>query len=282
MQQDPAEKWEIPYTEKEGGSFYKGISSYPTVPHGIEEIPSGARDALWDACGVARLGQVFLIPWAVRPTGIRNQRVITPNSVLVIGSKAVGLWTDKPEPGVRALLRMEDLAAIEDVTILLYGRLSFLSSTDRLSIRYNTVVRERLDPALFELRKRLAGPARQVPRDAPGMPPLPFKWDLLSHSVRARLAEGSSATCRFVTVPGMRRQAALRGQLLVLNPHELVYMRDPPKAPGTFGEDSFIVSRARVAGVRIEDDSLVVSANGVDVPLPMAPALREEAVRWLA
>ncbi len=282
LRQDPAEKWEIPFTQKEGGSFYQGYSSYPTIPRRAEEIPAGAREALWESCGVDRLGQVFLVPWAVRPTGIRNQRVITPDSVLVIGAKAVGLWTDKPEPGVKAFLKIDDIAAMEDVTILLYGRLSFISSAERLSIRYNTVVREGLDPALFELRKRLSGPAQQVPRDPPDAPELPFKWNLLSLSARTRLAEDSSAAWRFASVPGMRGRAAARGQLLVLNPHELVFMRDPPESPGHFGEDSFIVSRARVTGARIEEDGLVVSAKGAQFPLPMALPLCEQAVRWLA
>jgi hypothetical protein len=71
---------------------------------------------------------------------------------------------------------------MKDVTILLYGRLSFYSTAQRLRIRYNTVTRIGLEPALLELRRRLTGPAQRTPRDDLGAPALPFKWDRLLHT----------------------------------------------------------------------------------------------------
>ena len=43
--------------------------------------------------------------------------------------------------GREGAIPLERLSAIEDVTILLYGRLSFISPSERLTIRYNTLAR---------------------------------------------------------------------------------------------------------------------------------------------
>lgn len=123
---------------------------FPHAPRRAEDIPSGALESLSESCGIEGLRQVFLIPRAVRSIGWRDQKVISPNSVLAIGSRAVGLWTEKPEPGVKVMIPLKKLSAIEDVTILLYGRLSFFSFGDRLTIRYNTLARSGLEPALLE------------------------------------------------------------------------------------------------------------------------------------
>src|SRR5271157_6064278 len=99
---DPAETWELPCTENEGGSSPRGACDiFPFTPRQREDIAEGALDSLNDVCGIEGLRQVFIIPWVVRKAGIGEQKVISPDSVLGIGTRAVGLWTGKPEPGVK-------------------------------------------------------------------------------------------------------------------------------------------------------------------------------------
>ncbi|MGA2642555.1 MAG: hypothetical protein ABSG21_16825 [Spirochaetia bacterium] len=238
-------------------------------------------DSLSEICGIGDLHQVFIIPWAVRSTGFRNQRVISPNSVLTLGARAVGLWTEKPQPGIKVLIPLEHMAAIEDVTILLYGRLSFLPFGDRLTIRYNTVCREALEPALLALRNRLAGPAQEIPPAENEVAELSFKWQHVLRKALVRLEESNPVVSRFARVPGWPRHAAERGQLLVLNPFELVYVCDPTDSVGQFGEDSFVVPRSHITGIHIRENNLEVSSNGARFLLSMAPPLCEAAIRWL-
>jgi hypothetical protein len=193
----------------------------------------------------------------------------------------VGLWTEKPRPGVKVMIRIEELAAIEDVMILLYGRLSFLPFGDKLRIRYNTVARQRLEPALLELRRRLAGPEQGIPRSSEASTVLPFKWNYLLHSARVGLAEDGAVAFRFARVPRRRRRATPRGQLLVLNPRELVYLCDPPESDEEYGVDSFIVPRSLVAGISTRNGNLEIVAKGARFSLSMSPGLSDAALQWL-
>jgi hypothetical protein len=216
----------------------------------------------------------------MRPIGWRDQRVISPHSVLAIGSRAVGLWVDEPEPGVKIMIPLERLAAIEDATILLYGRLSFISFGIRLTIRYNTIARFGLVPALLRLRSRLVGSPQPVPRAEKGESELPFKWKRVLHSTMARLEEGASVAFCFANAKRKSRDDIERGQLLVLNPHELVYMRDPLYASHRYGADSFILPRARITSARVDENKLKVTSNNVSFTPSMVSELRKTAARW--
>jgi hypothetical protein len=145
--EDPAESWELDCSESESASYYRGVYDvFPRTPRREEEVPPGALEALNASCSLAGLGQLLLVPMAVRATGHGGEKVIAPASVLAVGNRAVGLWTEKPQAGVKVLIPLDRLSAIEDVTILLYGRLSFFSFTERLTIRYNTLARPSLKP----------------------------------------------------------------------------------------------------------------------------------------
>ena len=280
---DAAESWELRYTESEDGSCHRGICDiFPSTPRRTEDIAEGALKSLNEICGIEGLRQIFMIPWAVRSTGFGEQKVISPGSVLGIGTRAIGLWTEKPEPGVKIAIPLERLSAIEDVTILLYSRLSFLSFDGRLTIRYNTLARFALEPALQDLRKRLAGPPQPLPRENEKSPQLPIKWECLIRSPLLRFHEDAPVAFRFATAPRKSRHERERGQLLAVNPHELVYMCDPPEASHNYGEDSFIVPRPRITRVRVREKYLEVASNGARFSLSMALELREAAARWFA
>ncbi len=281
--QDPAESWELPYTEVEGGAYFRGTYDvFPYSPRRAEDVPREALHSLWETCGLEGLRQVFIVPWAVRAIGWGEQKVVSPHSVLTIGSRAVGLWTEKPQPGVKVVIPLEKLSTIEDVTILLYGRLSFISVDERLTIRYNTLARRALEPVLLELRRRLARSAQPIPGDDEGSGELPVKWKRLLRRDLVRLEEGAPVAFRFSRAPKKTRDDVERGQLLVLNPYELVYMCDPREATHQYGEDSFIVPRSRITGMQVADESLEVTSNGLRFSLSMMQDLRKTAARWLA
>ena len=279
---DPAESWELPSTEAEEGSYLRGTSDvFPSTPRQAEDVAPGALKALNEICGIEELRQVFMIPWAVRSTGLGEQKVISPGSVLGIGTRAVGLWTGKPEPGVKVAIPLGRLSAIENVTILLYSRLAFLSPGARLTIRFNSAARFALEPALLKLRWRLAGVPQPLPvEDTPLH--LPGKWECLLRSPILRFHEDAPVAFRFATAPRKSRHERERGELIAVNAHELVFMCDPPEPTHSYGEDSFIVPRPRITRVRNREKYLEVASNGARYSLPMAAELREAAARWFA
>jgi hypothetical protein len=281
-ERDPAETWEVPYAEREGLEFFRARrGSYLSVPRSREEIPGGAVEGLWDACGLEGPGQAFILPFAVRSTGTRGVLVMTPASVLMIGPRAVGLWTEGASPGVKAVIPVGDLAAIEDVTVLLYGRLSFLAAGRRITIRYNTVGRSMLEPALLSLRRLMAGPAREVPREGDEAA-LSFKWRNVLAEAAARLDAGAAAAFAFQSVPGRGRGEPVRGELLLLNPRELALLREPRDWGAAYGVDSFVVPRDRVTSLAERGETLEVESRGAVIPVEMAPALRRTALSWSA
>jgi hypothetical protein len=280
---DPAETWELEYEESRENPYDRGIQEiYPHSPHRAEDIPSGAMKTLDESCRIEGLHQVFLLPRAARPTGREGHRAISPSSVLGIGTRAVGLWTGERERGVKVVIPLDRISAIEDVTILLYSRLSILSSAERLTIRFNTLARSSLRPVLLGLRERLAGPPLSLPQEEEQGRDLPVKWRRLIRTPFVRFREGAPVASRFTIVPRRSRDDVERGQLLVVNPYELVYMCDPLESSHNYGEDSFIVPRSRITRIRAMARYLEVASNGARFSLTMEPALREAAARWLA
>jgi hypothetical protein len=280
---DPAESWELDCEEREAGSYGRGTYEvFPRAPRREEEVPEGALRALTGCCSLQGLRQLFMIPRAVRSTGHGDQRVVSPAGVLAIGARAVGLWTEKPEKGVKVLIPLDRLSAIEDVTILLYGRLSFVSFAQRLTIRYNTLGRSSLKPALQELRERLAGNPLPLPPEEKTPQELPLKWQRLLCSPFCRFHEGAPLAFRFAVMPRRAGDDIERGQLLVVNPHELLYLCDPPEASHNYGEDFFIVPRPRITRVRARERYLEVASNGARLSLSMTSELRAAAARWLS
>jgi hypothetical protein len=276
---DPPEEWEMPYNEREGRLYFSGKGSYPCNPRRWEDIPSDALESLRKTCAIERLDEVFVIPWAVRGTTLfAGRMVITPNSVLALGSRAVSLWTEKPEPGIKASIAVGELAAIEDVAILLYGRLSFLSRDARLTVRYNTVARRELEPALLGLRKRLVGPAQPIPREGE-FARLPLKWKNIVHSNLVCLEENASVAFRLAEGPGRSRRDEKRAHLLALNPCELVYVQDP--LDYRYGSDSFIAPRSKISEVRTGGEHLSITSNNARFRLSMLPELQDAAASWL-
>jgi hypothetical protein len=278
---DPAESWEIPYTELDGGFYFRGnYAAHPYVPRKPDELPRGALESLEGPCGVEDLSQILIIPSSVRLIGLGNRKVITPLEVLAVGARAVGLWTATPQPGPKAIIPLADLAAVEDVHILLYGRLSFLSPDQRLTIRYNTVCRRVLEPPLQALRKRLAGPGRGLLQRCTEPPELPFKWSFLLAWPFSTLDPMAPRDFRFLGAPPRQAGWMQRGHLLILTPWELVSMHDPAESSQSYGVDCFFLARSRIQAVAIQKKVAEVTANGARFVLPMAPQLLTGMAAW--
>ena len=73
-----------------------------------------------------------------------------------------------------------------------------------------------------------------------------------------------------------------RGQMLVLNPHELLYMCDPAESSHRYGADTFTIPRVGITGARFRGEALDVAANGARVSLSMVTELGTAAAGWLA
>ncbi len=280
---DPPEAWERPYTRAAGEFFYEyRYAGHPFVPRTAADVPPGALADLRDACGVDSHAEVFVIPASVRFTSSARRKVITPVQVLAIGPRAVALWAEWPAPGIAASISLEELAYLEDIVILLYGRLSFFSARGRLTIRYNTVARRWLEPSLLALRKRISCGSAQVPR-ARGQPPaLPYKWDVILHSPFMDLGGGPPPSYAYCATPARKKKLPAKGQLLLLSSAELIYVRDSLDPLMFYGADRFLFARSRLESVHAESRGLAVSCNGAGVSLPMPRPLMETAVSWLA
>jgi hypothetical protein len=280
---DPAERWELECQEPAPTASPRGAYDvFPYTPRRADDVPRDALEALRNQCSVEGLERLLVVPRAVRYTGRGDHRVISPRSFLGIGTQAVGLWTEEPVRGIKVLIPVDRLGAIEDVTILLYGRLSFVSFAERLTIRYNTLARPGLWPALLSLRQTLATAPLPLPQDDAPRAQLPIKWERVLGSPMARFHEGAPLLYRFAVERRRTAEDVDRGQMLVVNPHELVYICDPPAASHNYGEDSVVIPRARITRVRVQEKHLEIACNGARLSLDMTPELREAAARWLA
>jgi hypothetical protein len=281
---DPPESWETPYTGQDGGEYFRAMRTpHPFVPGCREELPDGAWEALAEPCGVENLGQLFISPSCVRFTGRRAESVMTPLRVAALGARAVGLWTAEPAPGLRALIGIDRLAYIEDIHILLYGKLSFFARESRISLRYNTVARRVLEPALLALREGLAGASGPMP--PPDQPePLPFKWQSIARSPFSRLGEHVPATYRFAS--GARAQGWPRNRrldhLLMLTPRELLSLRDPLDSVHSYGVDSHYISRRGIEEALFSEGRMRLKVRGATLELALDERLLEAARLWVS
>lgn len=281
--QDPAETWEAPYTELGGGFYFRDrYAGHPSVPKKPGDLPAGAFESLQDTCGVKELGHTLIIPSCVRATGRGNRRVITPLQVLAVGDIAIGLWAEKPQPGVKVCIALDKLSAIEDVHILLYGRLSFLSHDQRLTIRYNTICRRVLEPVLAGLRRTLAGPGLEVPCRRARVTTIPFKWNFLLNYPYSTLDESAPRDFRFSVQSYGRHGKIARCHMMIVTPYELISLRDPPQSELSYGVDSLFMARARIQSVARMGNTVEVTANGARFALPTTPALIDAMDSWFA
>jgi hypothetical protein len=274
---DPPEPWEPWLSRAEIRRLVRdNIAGRPFRPRGPDDVPPGAVEALAHECGAQELDQLFVIPSSPRLVGDGRRWVETPTQVLGFGDHGVGLWVDAaPAPGVHRVIPHADLAAIVDERILLYGRLSFLAGDQALRVRYNTVSRWQLRPALASLRRSVATQPGPVPDVEP--PKLTHKWRVITDSETVRPAAGEKVAVFFGSHRTHRRRRP-RPALLAVTSRELIVVRQPYGDPAGYGSDALYVSRQRIEQLEAERSTLRLRTAGAHLELLLDDALAAAAL----
>lgn len=286
VSEDAPEPWER-VTSGGGGpdTGLSGSDSHPFRPEAWHDVPDLAVNALAKACGTTKPSELFVIPPAARSVAApRNaeRQIATPLQVLGFGQTAIGLWADDAFGGdLKVVIPIDELAAIEDVHVLLFGRLSLVTSRQRLTIRYNTVAGHKLEESLQAVRLAAAGtPSPVHPATLPDG--TPHKWVTLAASPTVRLDDGP-ITLVYETEPGRARREPPYETLIALTAHELVIAREPEHRPVTakYGVDVLQVPLGRLEGVWTEGDQLCVRAAGAITRVKVGPAASRRVAELL-
>jgi hypothetical protein len=277
---DAPEPWELPGDAadlKAYGSLRR--AAYAFIPADLRspELPGGAVETLAASVGALQPGSVILLPRTPRSVGPRSW-VVTPACVLGIGADALALWVGAPVDGVVARIPLAEVAAIVDLTVLLFGRLEIVGPEGSIVLRYNTVGREEIRSALAAIRRSWPSPGE--PRGTPAGPrpeDLPHKWMALLRS-REMLPGGPQA--RLVAAGAVADpKATRRNGLATLSGTELLVVTEPdtPGGSGAYGTDLVAVPRARLAHLSVTRDrieAVVASGRGeVRLRIPAHPTL---------
>jgi hypothetical protein len=273
---DPPEPWEQQGERAPDASPAPGFAAHPYVPARWTDVPSGAFEALESACGAWRLDQLFVVPTAARSVVDDPEAwITTPAQVVGLAEERVAHWIDAdPQPHIAAALALDELAAIDHAQIGPYMRLTLLAHDRRLTVRYDTVARHELDPALCALRAAATGCPLPVP-DEPELD-LSHEWAHLVHSTAVRLQAGEPIAVRLGQLPTHARDHA-RGALLALTPHELILAREPNpdllagSAPS--GHDLLSIPRGRLEGAEVAAAGARLRTGGVEIDLALPQSL---------
>ena len=226
-------------------------------PRDVNELPAGARAALADGIGRHGLEDLLIVPPAERTYGWQRRRCIyAPPCVLGLGERAVALWVQAlPAPGIRALVPLNEIAAIAQQASGTRRRLLVTGRTGRLPVRYDAASDMFMDAWTHRLRGRTAGEPARVPADYPGIPD-----DRRSAFEPATLRLDSDDEVVIAGRPGRR------ACLLAVTPRELVILRSVPSAnPPGRRADSLYVPRHAIEDAGIRSGSLVLRSAGVDL-----------------
>ncbi len=286
---DPPEPWERPALARELSPIegYGRRVPNPYRPGGPDEVPAGALEALRAACDVAGPSDLLVVPPAVRPTTDDGRAwVSAPTVVVGFGRACSGAWVDAgPDggPGVRATIRYDHIAAIDDARVLLFGRVRLVAAESTISLRYNTVARGALEPLLLEVRRRAAGeplgPAPSAVQRGSPAGARSAKWERIARSEAVLLEPGAPATVVFGEIVGATRRAHPQPALVALTARELVVASEPADAglDAGYGVDVLAIPRCRIEAVRMRDGRLHVRAAGASLEVVLGPTLAAAA-----
>lgn len=289
---EDAEPWDAPIvTRADRRRYAQFMAVRPSRPERLADVPAAALDALAPVCGDVALDRLFLVPGTIRQTG-NGQSVFAPGRVLAFGESVVAVWI---EVGEVIASPIAELAAIDDRTILLHGRLRLIGRSATVAIRYNVVARDELAESIAWLRGRMTTPNEPVEprllwidRTHRTEEPLglPYRWRFLlqDRSIRWNPAEPAVVAAGDLAdiVAGGPRAA---GGIAVLDSRELVIATEPTdwSGPDRYGVDRLIVPRDRLRGLHWDREALTVLLDGVEpaeraaISLPIEPHLAEAA-----
>jgi hypothetical protein len=303
---DPAEPWEIPVPRRDRYKIERMLPERPFRPTRTADVPAAALAALEKVCGRLPFERVYVIPRTSRLVDPLNC-VITPARVLGFGERNVGLWMDDGPGGRLTSIPIDRLLAVDDRTILLYGRLRLLASEGQIVVRYNTVSRSDVQENLGRLRDQMCGAKRAVESGFLWLDPsdeqrsqadLPHKWRVVldNPAVRPDLTEPVMVAAGDLTEIQAGRTRPASG-VAVLGPRELVVANEPVEYldRARYGVDLLAVPRERLDSLSWDGQCLTVRValeqSGVEaatpVTLPLDPYLVEamwrvfgDEVRW--
>ena len=273
---EPPEPWELGGGETELLDYgRRRMAAFPRRPDDWDDLPAAATTALRAALGPFELEDALLVPRTPRPTGTSNLAwVITPTAVLAVGTDAVAYWVDSRGGGaVVGRIPFTDIAAIADRTVLLYGRLEIVGSSQSIVLRYNTVSRKVVRDLLHEVRRSF-WPGVQTVGAGPDPRDVPIKWTnvLLSADLQPIGPEPRVVVAGVVDRP---KPPPYQG-IAVLTPSELQLAIEPlgQGGMGTYGVDLLVVQRSRVLGLAAAPAGLRlrVTAAGGEVELRVRAA----------
>lgn len=302
---DPAEPGDIPVSWRERYKIAGRPPGPPFRPSCREDVPPPAWSELEVACGSLSLDRLFIVPKTTRLVSSK-ECVITPARVLAFGAENVALWIDDSPGGRVVSIPVDRLVAVDDRSILLYGRLRLIAAESEIVIRYNSVYRDELHENLLGLRRQMAHKGFPVesgflwldPRDEQmPMSSMPFRWQVVLEYPTVRPDLREPVVIAVGDVAATRRGHAAPSGVAVLASRELVIANEPSDNPdfSQYGIDLLAVPRERLDSLSWDGRLLTVRlvSNGVSVEgrssvgLTLDPRLVEamgrafgSAVRW--
>ena len=226
-------------------------------PPDVNELPAGAQATLADGIGRHGLEDLLIVPPAERTYGWQRRRCIyAPPCVLGLGERAVALWVQAlPAPGIRALVPLNEIAAIAQQASGTRRRLLVTGRTGRLPVRYDAANDLFMDAWTRRLRRGAAGEPAPVPADYPGI--RDDRWRTFEPATLGLDPDDD------VVIAG---RPGRRACLLAVTPRELVILRSAPSAnpPGRRAESLYVPRRA-IENARIRSGSLLLRSAGVDL-----------------
>ena len=144
---DPAEPWEIPVLKKDRRMVEQILPGRPFRPTRLADVPAPAMSALESACGPLPLERLYVVPRTTRLV-TSSSSVITPAKVIGFGDRTVGVWVDDGPEGRLLSIPTEQILAVDDRTILLYGRLRLVAAEFAAGrpLQHRRAVRDRAEP----------------------------------------------------------------------------------------------------------------------------------------
>lgn len=256
---------------------------HPLRPRSWDEVPIAARPALADVSPGLAADRLFVVPPGLMPRrAFWQPRRRTPAMVLAFAEDAVVLWSEDEGGATLETLPIGDVLAVDDRTVLLYGRLRVIGRRGSIVVQYNAAARDDLRDNVLWLRRRIAG--EQMPaadafvwRSSRGASPspvgLPYKWSyMLAHSPNLRLDPGEPAAVaagdvfEIGDVPRRGRTKAAPSGLALLGSRELVIAAEPAEhlEIDRYGVDLIAVPRRFVRHLSWEDGVLRIELCGGD------------------
>jgi len=221
-------------------------------PSGADQLPPGAHAALSAAVGRCSLQDLLIVPSAARSCGwLRHRFVYTPPCVLGVGERAVALWVQAPpEPGIRALVPLGEIAAIALHARGTRRRLLVTGSAGQVPVRYDVADDPVMEGLIIRLRRRAAGHPAPVP-------PVAARYAALLWLDPADEVATAGPRTRLIVVT--------RCELVILRPGRVLY-----------------VPRSAIQAASIRSRSLVLRSAGVDLDLGLGSRKTAEAAAlWL-